>query len=333
MDELIARYLAARPGAWLEDKPYPNQGMNSIVYRGTWHGEPAMFKFGIRNSARGEANALDYFADTGHVPRVLDVFSDEVLVTEYICGIPLPSATLDTSKRAALLSALCAIVDRSRHDAGADFRFIEGFHATLSEAVDENPELLSAEDFRYTMDAIDSNWSSAAEQTGALYYDDVGGENILLSDDGIYFIDLESVWAGNTTLQVGALVADARMSRGQLQRLLDVVGRLGLSVPGLLDDRDHAPPGDRAESAVSPLTSSRIPDFRAAGPSVRLRSSQWTAGARREDRGTPGKNHHCGSRHRLRESRCYGRCRQFWRPTGPKTGVHARDTAAQRPKE
>jgi hypothetical protein len=114
----------------------------------------------------------------------------------------------------------------------ADFSFIDDFRLTLSEAVNENPELLSGADFVHTMDVINDNWSYLSEQTGAMYYDDLGGENILLADDQVFFVDLESVWAGNVTLQVGALVAN--FAQWGNPESLDILTRLLSRISELL---------------------------------------------------------------------------------------------------
>ena len=208
MNERIDQYLAARPQARMEGQPYPIQGNNSVIYRGTWNDEPAMFKFSIRSAARREADALKYFANTGHVPRILDVFHDQVLVTEFVPGRSLQATTLSGTMRDALVDALFKMVEQSMFDRGADFSFAAAFHGTLAEAMERNPELLSGDAFSSTFDEIETNWPALSEQTGALYFDDLGGENILLTAEHVTFVDLESVWPGNATLQIGALVAN-----------------------------------------------------------------------------------------------------------------------------
>ena len=208
MNERIEKYLAERPQARIETQPYPLQGSNSVVYRGTWNGEPAMFKFSIRGAARREDDALKYFADTGHVPRVLDVFHDQVLVTEFVPGRSLQATTLSGTMRDKLVDALATMVEQSMLDCGADFSFVAAFHGTLVETMERNPEILSGDAFSSTFNQIENNWPALSEQTGALYFDDIGGENILLTADHVTFVDLESVWPGNVTLQIGALVAN-----------------------------------------------------------------------------------------------------------------------------
>ncbi|PCJ55440.1 MAG: hypothetical protein COA79_20770 [Planctomycetota bacterium] len=208
MNDLIKEYLTSRPQAVIEESPYIVQGTNSAVYKGLWMHKPAMFKFSIRNSAQREADALNDYFNIGCVPELYDVYKDLVLVTEFIDGESLLPENINHDNSEKLCSKFILFINYSLRDVGSNFNYISSFRRSLEELLESNPNHFQENHFKQSIELIFKNWEFISQQSGALYYDDIGGSNVIYTGDKIQFIDFESVWPGNSTLQIGTIIAN-----------------------------------------------------------------------------------------------------------------------------
>lgn len=212
LEALIKEYKAQRPTAEIEEGQHSNQGENSVVYRGFYDGKPSIFKFSIRNAAQRESDGYRRFENTSHVPRVFDVYQNKVIVTEFIEGHAYDSgAEGDAAEKEYQLLVTATQKFFAELKGGDDCNF--GYISTFRESFEaiyrlNQNEYFDDEIFADTFDLIQKHWDAVSHQDCCFYYDDFDGRNMVVAQDKIYFIDMESVWPGNRLLQVGTIIAN-----------------------------------------------------------------------------------------------------------------------------
>lgn len=215
---IVRNFALQHPAYAVDAHPYPKQGGNSWVFKGAFRGVPAIFKVSNRCTAAREANALQRFAATGLVPRVLAVQGEVLLVTEFAEGatwldVSLRGVGAETGLVASIAQASVRLIEGA-HSAGPfDAGLLErNLDVTLQAArrmLKRNADLSAHGVFARTLEAVARHRDAICSERPCLHFDGLGVDTVMIRNGRFSrFIDLEMCWQGTLHLQVGAVVAN-----------------------------------------------------------------------------------------------------------------------------
>lgn len=216
--DIIRTFITRNRGYCVDRVPFPKQGMNSWVFKGTYCGRSIIFKVSKRNAASRESDALEYFSASGLVPEVLHCEGDKLLVMEFIPGetwleLILKGIGEERALLDSIVEAISLFVQVAREKDDFEPKILEkNLEVTLNTSQNvlrANSSLYGDEVFFRTLDIIMRLKRNLVRERSCLYFDDMSPNNFIVYNGRFSkFIDLESCWRGTLHLQFGALVAN-----------------------------------------------------------------------------------------------------------------------------
>jgi hypothetical protein len=240
-EDAVDRYVAARPSLRVDSSQPSYRGGTNCVTFGSDNGRPIVFKYFV-NSARfrNELFALNHFASTGFVPKVLDVVDERMIVMNRLGGIDIGRRfeSLDDTLRPALsravgealakLTQVPFVEPTSGYSPSRDFkemfwndglrlavaRFIE-----IGRRIQREVEAYRSPVFDASLRFLAANRRAANRKLDILFHEDVF--NTMVDGDHIAgFCDLELCRPATVWLQLGAalnLCGDGRLKWNHLR--------------------------------------------------------------------------------------------------------------------
>ena len=189
------------------------QGTNSVVFRGRYRGEVALYKVSIRGSTAREAKTLQYFEPSRLVPRLFHA-EDNFLIEEFIEGdLWTEQIGVGAGATPELLNsvgqAFLQFTESAQHYPGLDAAtFARNLAVTLETAnriLHYHSDVYSDDIFPHTLATVLAHRDDFVSEPPMLYNYDCGPDNILLHNNRFArFVDLEGCYQGTLSLHFGA---------------------------------------------------------------------------------------------------------------------------------
>jgi hypothetical protein len=192
-----------------------DQGTNSVVFRGTWNDQSAIFKVRLRGPGDEEARALRCLSGTGLAPElfaaegpvvVMEAVSGRTWHAQIRAGSGLEPALIQSCTDAiAAISAIGVGPLSSEVDLAGLRCNVDRLLASARALLAANPDIYGDPVFAETFGIVEAAAPAILAAPPALFFADPDPRNLMVRDGRFTrFIDLEALWAGTAPLAVGA---------------------------------------------------------------------------------------------------------------------------------